>query len=280
MDKKQFLEAISMAKDSAKQRKFKQSIDMAVNFKGIDFKKAENRIDVTASLPFPVKETVKAKIAVFVRDKNFASVIREKVEKVIMEQEIETIGKKQAMSLSEEYDAFFAEGPVMLTVAKYLGQIFAPKGKMPKPVSDPESLAGALKKVPIGVKISNRKGKFMPVVHALVGREDMEEEKIAENSEAVYNAILSKVDSSNIKSVFVKLSMGPPIKVGAKEQRQTGKERKKQKEGEKAEAKKELAKAKTEAKKENAKTKAFDVKKISEDIEKAKKPVKKEGGKK
>ncbi|MEM4257059.1 MAG: 50S ribosomal protein L1, partial [Candidatus Diapherotrites archaeon] len=51
MDKKQVLEALAFARAKSKKRKFEQTFEFIINFKGIDFKKAENRIDLEVRLP-------------------------------------------------------------------------------------------------------------------------------------------------------------------------------------------------------------------------------------
>ena len=53
----------------------------------------------------------------------------------------------------------------------------------------------------------------MPVIHVPVGSEEMSSEDIFENVQAVLEMIRSKVNDSNIKSVYLKLTMGKPIKV-------------------------------------------------------------------
>lgn len=202
-------------RDSNKQRKFKQSVELAINFKGLDFKKAENRIDVAVSLPYSTGKST-SKICVFARDKNFLSMIKGKVAKVITEEEIARLDKKEASRLAEEFDGFLAEGPVMLAVGKYLGQVLAPKGKMPKPIQpDVSALESALKSLKSGVKVTNKKGRFMPVVQVLIGKEDSKDEELAENALTVYQAVVAKLPESeaNVKSVFVKTTMGPAIKV-------------------------------------------------------------------
>jgi len=215
VDKKEFLQALEKMRDVSKQRKFKQSVDLAINFKGLDFKKAENRIDVTASLPYSTGKG-SAKIAVFANDKNFISVITGKVARVITEDEIPRLDKKEASKLAEEFDAFLAEGPVMLTVGRHLGQILAPKGKMPRVIEpDLSALESALKGMKSGVRVTNKKGRFMPVVHVLIGKEEFPNEHLAENALTVYQAVLAKLPDSeqNVKSVFVKTTMGPAVKV-------------------------------------------------------------------
>lgn len=215
MEKETVLLALKKMRDSSKQRKFEQSVELAINFTGIDFKKAENRIDAYVQLPYSTGKS-EASVCLFARDKNFASEAKPKLARVIMESEIEKMDKKSANALAEEFDSFIAEGPVMLTVGKFLGQILAPKGKMPKPIQ-PElsALEQALKGIKSGTRVSNKKGKYMPVVHAMIGREKMKDEELAENFLAVYNAVFAELPrkEQNIKSSYVKLSMGPSIKV-------------------------------------------------------------------
>jgi len=217
LEKSQVVSALKAMRDTSKQRKFQQSVELAINFRGIDFKKAENRIDVNVTFPYSTGKGA-AKTALFAKDKSFISLAKGLVSRIIEESEIASIDKKAAAKLAEEFDAFLAEGPVMLTVGKYLGQVLAPKGKMPKPVT-PEipALEQAIRSLKAGVRLSNKKGKFMPVVHAVVGKEAMPDEELAENIFAAYNAVLAKIGGiQNIRSVYIKLSMGPAIKVGEK----------------------------------------------------------------
>ncbi|MDO8647774.1 MAG: hypothetical protein Q7R70_05180 [Candidatus Diapherotrites archaeon] len=215
MEKKDFLVALQKVRDSNKQRKFKQSVELAVNFRGIDFKKSENRIDVTVSLPYSSGKA-SGKICVFAKDANFIAIIKDKVARVITENEITQMDKKEAGKLAEEFDGFVAEGPVMLTVGKYLGQALAPKGKMPRPIQ-PElsALESALRTIKSGVKVTNKKGRYLPVVHVLLGKEDSKDEELAENALAVYQTLVAKLPDGdlNVKSMFLKMTMTPAVKV-------------------------------------------------------------------
>lgn len=218
MQKQAILSAIQQLRQSAKARKFKQTIDLTINFKNIDFKKIENQVDVEVQLPNPVKSG-DGKVVLFVRDKQFAQEAAGIVDTVIQEDQIKDINKKQAAELVSQYVGFVAEGPVMLTVGKYLGQILAPKGKMPKPViPDKQKLQSMVAQMKSVVKVSNKKGKYMPLVHISVGKEEMKDDDIAENALAVYQAVLPAIGNkeTNVKSVLMKMTMSPPVKVGGK----------------------------------------------------------------
>lgn len=134
-----------------------------------------------------------------------------------MDKEIEPLAKDKA-KLGEllTYDGLFAEGPVMLTVAKYLGQQLAPKGKMPKPILNVNSFDETLARARTQITVSNKKGKFMPVVHTVIGREGMKEEEMVENMVSVYESVMAALPQKkqNIKNSYIKMTMSPPIKVG------------------------------------------------------------------
>ncbi len=218
MDEKIVLEALQRMRDSSKQRKFKQAVECGVNFKGIDFSKSENRIDVSVPMPYSTGKG-ETRVLVFAKDKEFINNLKAKGQKFIEESEIQKISKKDAAKLAEDYDLLLAEGQVMVTVGKFLGPQLAPKGKMPKPIQpNISAIEAAAKQVKGALRISNKKGKFMPVVQARIGNEEMKNLELAENVLAIYSAILSILPSKeqSIKSVFVKLSMGPAIKIGEK----------------------------------------------------------------
>jgi large subunit ribosomal protein L1 len=221
MRKEEVLDALSKARDQSKKRKFQQSVDLTINFKGIDFKKAENRFDLEVKMPHGLAKKLNS--IAFIKDKDFAEKVRPLVSKVIMDSDIPLLSKKEIQELAETFDVFMAEGPVMLLVGKFLGQTLAPRGKMPKPITNQDlKTVNALIQGSAGVtKITNKKGKFMPLIHVSVGKEVMQDIDLAENIISVYNAVEAKLTarSQNIKSVIVKLSMGPPIKIGEKEAR-------------------------------------------------------------
>ncbi|MEK6958405.1 MAG: hypothetical protein AABW99_05505 [archaeon] len=219
MKKQDILESLKHMRGLEKGRKFEQSVDLAINFKGIDFKKAENRIEVDVKMPHLTGKDSSVKAVVFLKDKNFAQQLKDKVSRIVMDDEIPNLKKKDVDNLMSEYNIFLAEGPALISVGKYLGQQLAPKGRMPKLIPQSvQSVEQAMKTATTFTKITNKKGKFMPVIHVTVGKEKTPDESIAENIMAVYSGIIDVIPSKEaaIKSVYVKTTMGKPIKVGEK----------------------------------------------------------------
>lgn len=221
MQEKEMLSALKEMRENTKQRKFLQSIEMIINFRDLDTKKPQNQVDVKISLPYPTGKMGSGKSLLFAKDKSFIESVKGKFDKIVPEPEISKLEKKEVSQIVAEYDVLLAEGPVMLTVAKFLGQQLAPKGKMPKPVQPNAAMAEQmLKQMGSVTRVTNKKGKFMPLVQTIIGNEKMEDKQLAENASAIYDAVEAKLPrkQQNIKSVYVKETMGPPVKLGAKKE--------------------------------------------------------------
>lgn len=215
MNKKDALKAVENVKENAKKRNFTQSFEMMINFTGLDMKKPQNQVNVKVSLPNPTGKG-SGRIAVFTKSDDFTKKAKEKADLVINEKEIESLSKnKKKMAELISYDALFAEGPVMLTVAKFLGQQLASKGKMPKPIINSKFFDETIAKARTQVTVSNKKGKA-PVIHTVVGKEDTDNEKIVDNMVKIYESVRDALPQKkqNIKNIYVKLSMSKPFKVG------------------------------------------------------------------
>src|SRR5208282_1878517 len=75
-------------------RKFKQTVELAINFKGIDFTKQDNRLNLEVTLPNGKGKT--KKVAVFSADRNLSEQARSNGVEVIDGTQIEQIGKDTA----------------------------------------------------------------------------------------------------------------------------------------------------------------------------------------
>ncbi len=216
MKEKDALEALKKIREISKKRNFVQSIEMMINFTGLDMKKPQNQVNLKVELPNSTGKG-SGKICVFTKTDQFANSLKGRVDLIVSEKDIEALSKnKQKIIDLLNYDALFAESSAMLVVAKFLGQQLAPKGKMPKPIMNVNSFDEMLAKAKTQVTISNKKGKFMPVVHTVVGREGMDDKLVLQNMLAIYKAVLESLPQKkqNIKNVYIKLSMGTPVKIG------------------------------------------------------------------
>lgn len=215
VDTKSILSVIENMNKDSPVRKFKQTVELILTFRGVDFKKVENQIDLKVSVPNGTG-SVKGKALVFCRTDGFAAIAKTIVDRVIMENEIEKLDKKNVNLLMNEFDTLLAEGPVMLTVGRFLGQQLAPRGKMPRPVlPDEKSLRSAVEGLTNFVRVSNKRAKAPPMVQVVIGNEQMPAPALADNAMAIIQAVADKLPSKtyNIKSAFVKKSMGPVFRL-------------------------------------------------------------------
>jgi large subunit ribosomal protein L1 len=114
--------------------------------------------------------------------------------------------------MAKHYDFFLSEIPHMGTVGRFLGGVLGPRGKMPRPVPptlDPSALASGLKDTAI-VRSRDR-----ITFHAAVGSREQSIDDLTANAVAVWDRVTGKLErgSGNIRSCFVKTSMGPSIRV-------------------------------------------------------------------
>jgi large subunit ribosomal protein L1 len=216
LEKKAFIKVIDELKSKSKQRKFDEAVELIYTLKNINVKNRDQRIELSVNLPHPYLEKVSS--LVFVKDKNLASELKGVVDKIILDEEIPKISKKEAKKLAEEHKVFLAEGPVMLTVGKHLGQVLSPRGKMPL-IAPPNinAIKSIINSTVSQQKISNKKSKTSVAIQTKVGKRSQSSLDLAENCVVITRAIIDKlpVGEQNLKSVYIKSTMSGTINLEA-----------------------------------------------------------------
>lgn len=206
------IEAVKKAKEQSKPRNFTQSIDVVINIKDLDVKKPENRFDEEVTLPNGRGKDVKIG---FIADGELALQAKNAgADLVITKEELQEIGKnrKDAKKLANKTNFFVAQADLMPQVGRFLGPVLGPRKKMPKPVpasAKPELLMERLQST---VKIGF---KDQPSIQTLVGTQEMSDEDIAENIEAVFTVLDRNLEKGRkqIKSMYIKTTMGSVARV-------------------------------------------------------------------
>ncbi len=210
MDRKKLTDAIEKALESKGKKKFVQSVEIIVNMRGINFSKSENRLNLDITLP-KGKGEKEQKVAVIAEDAIADEAKKAGAELIISPDDIASYAEPAKLKdLANNY-VLLAQPNLMGQVAKSLGQYLGKRGKLPKPIVG--KVAPLLVRSKNGVRIVS-KGKYLPVAQSLIGTEKMDAEDLTENAETVYDAIKAKVSEGNIKSVYVKFTMGAPVRVG------------------------------------------------------------------
>ncbi|MEM3412277.1 MAG: 50S ribosomal protein L1 [archaeon] len=213
VNKLDFKKALEELRSKSKKRKFVQSLDLILNFQRVDFSKPENRIDILVKLPKGRGKEVKVAV---IAEEELMQAAKKWGDAVFTKEDLEKMAgdKKNLKKIANSYDFFICHPKLMSLVAKYCGQVLGPRGKMPKPVTSAANLEQTIKNLKESVQVKT-KGKFLPTLHAVVGTEEMKDEDLIENIKELIHAVAEKLPekTKSIKSIYLKLSMSPAVKV-------------------------------------------------------------------
>lgn len=211
LDKKKIVEAVKKAKESSKKRNFVQTIELSVNLEGIDLKNPENRLNTELTLP---NETGRDPKICVIAAGDLAVKAKEAGVYVIDKDELDEFlrNKKNVKKLAQEYVFFVARADLMPQVGKTLGPVLGPRGKMPRPIPPNAEIGAILDQYKKNVRLRMRTN---PMINLRVGNEEMDEKKVVDNVQSVINFIEGKFEKGarHIKSVYIKTTMGPAVKV-------------------------------------------------------------------
>ena len=203
--------AIQRALDESPERKFVESVEISFTLRDVDLKNPANRIQEEVRLPSGRGKPVK--ISMFAGGEMATKAKAAGID-VIDPATIEDLGgnKQLARKVANKNDFFLAEIPHMGTVGRFLGVVLGPRGKMPRPVPpnvEPGMIATGLKDTSI-VRSRDR-----VTFHTAFGSREQGVDDLTANAVAIWDRGMSKLERgpSNIRSCYIKTSMGPSIKV-------------------------------------------------------------------
>ena len=202
-------ELITKVKTESKKRKFKQSIELIINFKDIDVKKGF-AINEVIQLP---KTSSPATVCVIATGDMNQKAKAAKADIVIGNEELTKYqaDKRESRKFINKYDFFLADTQIMPTVGKALGQLLGPRGKMPTPVPFNAPIDAFLARFRSSIKVRTRASLS---ISCKIGDESMEDADLAINAHTVLSAIEKKLPNGekNIKKIMLKTTMGKPMK--------------------------------------------------------------------
>lgn len=219
MEKKDVLEALKRVKEQGPKRNFNQSIDLIIALRGLDLKKPEHQLDLFISLRYGRRRKVKVCALV-------GPELMEQAKKVcdhaisVDDFDVVAKDKKGLKKVAREYDYFIAQANIMPKVAASFGRILGPKGKMPNPkvgcvVPPNANLKPLIEKLQKTIRAMAKVNLMVP---CFIGREDGKDEEMADNIMTIYDNVLHHLPNGqqNIRHVYLKLTMGKPVKAGEK----------------------------------------------------------------
>ncbi len=204
-----------------KVRKFDESIDLIINLKDLNLNDPKQRIDKEIVLPNNTVTSDKPNVCVIASDEILLEARNLGLETIDTDGlvQLNNEEKKVKKKFVKKYDFFIVEDKMMPSVARYLARFLGPLGKMPKPfpsgygiVSSPEDLRIAIERY---LKIIRIQLKKQLLIQVRIGKKSMEEDRVFENLKAIVDYVADQMPHryNNIKSMFLKTTMGHPIKV-------------------------------------------------------------------
>ena len=213
----QLEEAIFRAKNRSnerKQRKFPETVEISIGLRDIDLKNPANRINLETLVPNDLGG--KSGIAVFAEG-DIAIKSKESGLTTFGREEIERLAKepKNAKKIASQFSFFLAEPQLMPIVAKFLGKILGPRGKMPKPIPARVEIDKFVERYKRTVKL---RLKSTPVINTKIGKADHDNKALAENANTILQTLTTRLPKGavQIKSVSFKTTMGPSEKLEGK----------------------------------------------------------------
>jgi len=201
-------EAIKILKDAAKERKFDETVEVAINL-NIDPRHADQAVRGMVTLPNGTGTDIR--VAVFAKDDK-AQEAKDAGADIVGAEDLADKIKAGEM----DFDRCIAT-PDMMPLVGQLGKVLGPKGLMPNPKLG--TVTPDVKKA-----VEDAKGGAVEfraekagIVHAGVGKVSFSDKDIVENVRAFYDAIVkarpSGAKGTYVGKVTVTSSMGPGIKL-------------------------------------------------------------------
>jgi large subunit ribosomal protein L1 len=188
-----------------KKRKFVQSVDVVMNLKNFDVRR--EALNTFIFIPHGSEK----KLAAFTTKRS------DVIDTITEEDFVKYKEMKDIKKLAKKYDAFIAVAPMMGKVATKFGRVFGPMNKMPSPAAgivpkdDDTMIKAMMEKMSTAIRIKNKEAS----IKFTVGKEDMDDDKLAENISAAIKGLEKKLPKGreNVKEVLIKFTMTKPIAV-------------------------------------------------------------------
>jgi len=201
--------AVARALEDSPDRNFTETVDLAINLRDLDLNEPSNRVDESIVLPSGTGQ--ETRIAVIAEGET-AVRAEEAADEVLSGDDVADLDDDEAKDMADETDFFIAEEAMMQDIARHLGTILGPRGKMPDPLAPDDDVVETVNRLKNTVQLRSGDRRTF---HTLVGAEDMDAEAIADNIDVILRRLHADLEKGpqNIDAVYVKTTMGPSVEV-------------------------------------------------------------------
>src|SRR6056297_217252 len=202
-------QAVSRALEDAPERNFRETVDLAINLRDLDLNEPSNRVDESIVLPSGTGQETRI---VVIAEGETAVRAEEAADEVLSGDDVADLDDDEAKDMADETDFFIAEEAMMQDIARHLGTILGPRGKMPDPLAPDDDVVETVNRLKNTVQLRSGDRRTF---HTLVGSEEMDAEAIADNIDVILRRLHADLEKGpqNIDAVYVKTTMGPSVEV-------------------------------------------------------------------
>lgn len=204
-----FSEALNELRNKTEKRKFNQTLDLIINFK--DFDPRRDTLNTFVILPHIA---TKKKVCAFLEHPSHATY-------TITKNDIDKTTAADIKKLIREYDFFIASAKLMPLIASKFGKVLGAAGKMPDPKlgcvimqENDKTISETVERLSKMTRLRTKEASLK----VAVGKESMQNNELIENAQTIIKAVINALPKKelNIKSVMLKFTMSPPVKVKLK----------------------------------------------------------------
>ncbi|MFA9415588.1 50S ribosomal protein L1 [Natrinema sp. HArc-T2] len=201
--------AVARALEDSPNRNFTETVDLAINLRDLDLNEPSNRVDESIVLPSGTGQETRI---VVIAEGETAVRAEEAADEVLSGDDVADLDDDEAKDMADETDFFIAEEAMMQDIARHLGTILGPRGKMPDPLAPDDDVVETVNRLKNTVQLRSGDRRTF---HTLVGAEDMDAESIADNIDVILRRLHADLEKGpqNIDAVYVKTTMGPSVEV-------------------------------------------------------------------
>lgn len=121
-------------------------------------------------------------------------------------------GKKEVKKLAASYDIFLASEAIIKQIPRLLGPGLNKAGKFPSPIAHSDDMKAKIEEAKATIKFQLKKVLCLGVA---IGHVSMTEDELVANTMLSINFLVSllKKNWQNVKSLFIKSTMGTPVRI-------------------------------------------------------------------
>lgn len=199
--------------------KFDETVDVIFNVRDVDLKNPNNRIEQEHILPHVVNE--KPNLCFFAEG-DMEMAVKSRGIPVINVAALDELNRKpnkEKRAIARKYDYFVAREDLMRNVAKVMARFLGQRAKMPKPqpkgfgvIKANENIEAYLTQMKYLIRIDMKK---QLQIQTKIGRKSNQIKDLMDNLESILGVLETKLPGGyqNIRSIFIKTTMGKPVKV-------------------------------------------------------------------